>query len=81
MKFSFGEVLTRAEQITWRYKNLWLAGIIVTLNLWMLAFSPVYAVFQGILLTYMQSVWTFTYLRLTRSVEMKPLPGTVEAAA
>lgn len=34
---------------------------------WMLAFSPLYAVFQGVLLTFMQSAWTLTYLRLTRS--------------
>lgn len=35
--------------------------------LWMLAFSPLYALFQGILLTFMQSAWTLTYLRLSRS--------------
>jgi hypothetical protein len=35
--------------------------------LWMLAFSPLYAVFQGILLAFMQSAWTLTYLRLTRA--------------
>jgi hypothetical protein len=52
------------------------------MNLWMLAFSPLYAVFQGILLTYMQSVWTLTYMRLTRSPNpSQPLPATVEAAA
>jgi hypothetical protein len=51
------------------------------MNLWMLAFSPFYAVFQGILLTYMQSVWTLTYMRLTRTTNTSlPLPGTVEAA-
>jgi len=48
------------------------------MNLWMLAFSPIYAVLQGILLTYMQSVWTLTYLRLTRSSNL-PLLETVEA--
>src|SRR5512145_3031259 len=31
MNFNFGEVLTRAWQITWKHKNLWLAGIVVTL--------------------------------------------------
>ncbi len=31
MNFNFGEVLTRAGQITWKHKNLWLAGIIVSL--------------------------------------------------
>jgi hypothetical protein len=52
------------------------------MNLWMLAFSPFYAVFQGILLTYMQSVWTLTYMRLTRLPNpSQPLPGVVEAAA
>jgi hypothetical protein len=34
---------------------------------WMLAFSPLYAILQGILLTYMQSVWTLTYMRLTQT--------------
>ena len=31
MKFDFVEVLTRARQITWGYKNLWLAGIVMSL--------------------------------------------------
>src|SRR5215211_1722838 len=31
MNFNFGEVLTRAAQITWKHKNLWLAGIVVSL--------------------------------------------------
>ncbi len=48
--------------------------------LWMLAFLPFYAVLQGVLLTLIQSVWTLTYLRLTRSTTpSQPLPGTVEA--
>jgi hypothetical protein len=52
------------------------------MNLWMLAFSPLYALLQGILLTYMQSVWTLTYMRLTRSTNpSQPLLGSVEAAA
>ena len=55
--------------------------LIRNMNFWMLAFSPFYAVFQGILLTYMQSVWTLTYLRLTRSPNpSQPLLGIVEAA-
>jgi hypothetical protein len=49
--------------------------------LWMLALSPIYAILQGILLAYMQSVWTLTYLRLTRGLNVQPLPGPVEAAA
>lgn len=44
--------------------------IFKNMTLWMLAFSPLYAVFQGILLTFMQSAWTLTYMRLTRK------PGT-----
>lgn len=47
---------------------------------WMLAFSPLYTVFQGLLLAFMQSVWMLTYMRLT-----KPHPGnapvTLEANA
>ena len=41
--------------------------------LWMLVFSPFYAVIQGILLTFMQSVWTLTYMRLTRSTQPSQL--------
>ena len=37
--------------------------------LWMLAFSPLYALFQGVLLTFMQSAWILTYLRLTRATD------------
>lgn len=50
--------------------------------LWMLAFLPFYAVLQGVLLTLIQSVWTLTYLRLTRSTTpSQPLPGSVEATS
>lgn len=31
MNFSFGEVLTSAGRITWKYKSLWLPGIIIAL--------------------------------------------------
>jgi hypothetical protein len=46
---------------------------------WMLAFSPFYAIFQGILLTFMQSAWTLTYLRLTKPQDNAPV--IVEANA
>jgi hypothetical protein len=50
--------------------------------LWILAFLPFYAVLQGVLVTLVQSVWTLTYLRLTRSTTpSQPLPGTVEATS
>jgi len=50
-----------------------------TIILWMLAFLFLYAVFQGMLLTYLQSVWTLIYLRLTRSTRpSQSLPGTGE---
>ena len=52
------------------------------ITLWMLAFSPLYALLQGILLTYMQSAWTLTYMRLTRSTNpSQPLPQIVEATS
>jgi len=38
-------------------------------TLWMLAFSPLYAVFQGILFAFMQSAWTLTYIRLTHKTD------------
>ncbi len=46
---------------------------------WMLAFSPIYAVFQGILLTFMQAAWTLTYMRLTQPQVNAPV--TLEANA
>src|SRR6266540_4327300 len=50
-----------------------------TIILWMLAFLFLYAVFQGMLLTYFQSVWTLIYLRLTRSTTpSQSLQGTGE---
>jgi hypothetical protein len=50
--------------------------------LWMLAFLPFYAVLQGVLVTLVQSVWTLTYLRLTRSATLsQPPPGTMEATS
>ena len=51
------------------------------ITLWMLAFSPLYAVFQGLLLTFMQSAWVLTYLRLTRGPNPESLPRTVESTA
>jgi hypothetical protein len=47
--------------------------------LWMLAFSPLYAVLQGFLLAFMQSVWTLTYLRLSRLAADHPV--VIEANA
>jgi hypothetical protein len=50
--------------------------------LWILAFLPFYVVLQGILLTFLQSVWTLIYLRLTRSTNTsQPLPRTVETTS
>lgn len=50
--------------------------------LWTLAFLPFYAVFQGILVTFLQSCWTLIYLRLMRSTTpSQSLPGTVEATS
>lgn len=50
-----------------------------TMTLWMLAFSPLYAVFQGVLLTFMQSAWTLTYMRLTKSQETPVLATEANA--
>ncbi|HKY52987.1 MAG TPA: hypothetical protein VJM08_01725 [Anaerolineales bacterium] len=45
--------------------------------MWMLAFLPFYVVFQGVLVTSFQSVWTLIYLRLTRGSTSQPvLPET-----
>ena len=48
-------------------------GMFRSMMWWMLAFSPLYAVIQGVLLTFMQSVWTLTYMRLTKSQGNAPI--------
>jgi len=49
---------------------------------WMLAFSPIYIVFQGVLFTFIQSAWTLTYMRLTRKLAASDqlVPGTIPPA-
>ena len=49
------------------------AGVCATIYL------PLFAVFQGAMIALMKSGWMLTYLRLTRSPKLQPLPGTVEA--
>jgi hypothetical protein len=49
------------------------------MTLWMLAFSPIYAVLQGILLTFMQSVWTLAYMRIVKPQDHTPLIATANA--
>src|SRR5215475_4312711 len=39
MKFDFEKVLTRARQITWTYKNLWLTGIVISIVAFL--FAPI----------------------------------------
>jgi hypothetical protein len=48
-------------------------GICATLYL------PLFAVIQGAMIALMKSGWMLTYLRLTRSPKLQPLPGTLEA--
>jgi hypothetical protein len=52
---------------------LLVAGVCATIYL------PLFAVFQGAMIALMKSGWILTYLRLTRSPKLQPLPGTVEA--
>jgi hypothetical protein len=40
MNFNFGEVLSRALEITWKHKLLWLGGIIMTLFSFIVGFLP-----------------------------------------
>ena len=47
--------------------------------LWMLVFSPFYAVLQGFLLAFMQAAWTLTYMRLTKPMDNRPV--VIEANA
>ena len=51
------------------------AGVCATIYL------PLFAVFQGAMIALMKSGWILTYLRLTRSPKLQPLPGTVEATS
>ncbi len=53
------------------YTPLILAGVCV------LAYIPVSLLFNGILMSYLQSVWTLTYLRLTR---VKPVEGAPQVS-
>src|SRR5512141_3135747 len=41
--------------------------------LWMLAFSPLYAILQGFLLAFLQAIWTLTYMRLSRPADHQPV--------
>lgn len=49
------------------------AGVCATIYL------PLFALFQGAMIALMKSGWILTYLRLTRSPKLQPLPETVEA--
>ena len=51
------------------------AGVCATIYL------PLFALFQGAMIALMKSGWLLTYLRLTRSPKLQPLPETVEAAS
>lgn len=44
-------------------------------------YLPLFAVFQGAMIALMKSGWMLTYLRLTRSRKLQPLPGPVEATS
>jgi hypothetical protein len=44
-------------------------------------YLPLFAVLQGAMIALMKSGWILTYLRLTRSPNLRPLPGTVEATS
>ena len=52
-----------------------------TMSFWMLIYAPIYAVFQGVALTFMQSAWSLTYLRLTRKSELSEAPVFAEPNA
>lgn len=49
------------------------------MTIWMLAFSPLYAILQGFVMTFMQSAWTLTYMRLVSPQDN--VPAIVEANA
>lgn len=51
------------------------AGVCATIYL------PLFALFQGAMIALMKSGWMLTYLRLTRSPRLQPLPGPVEATS
>ncbi|MGZ9236049.1 MAG: hypothetical protein ACXW4E_11040, partial [Anaerolineales bacterium] len=55
--------------------------ILLIAGLWSVAFIPLFAVVTGVSMIFTKSAWVLTYLRLTRSVEIEPLPGVMEAAA
>jgi hypothetical protein len=47
--------------------------------LWMLVFSPLYAVLQGFLLAFMQALWMLTYMRVAKPADNQPI--VIEANA
>jgi len=49
-----------------------------TTIIWMLIYAPVASLVQGISLTFIQTTWTVTYLRLTRKSGLPEAPALVE---
>jgi len=47
--------------------------------LWTIALIPVFAFVSGFSTIFTKSAWVLTYLQLTRSPKLQPLPGIVEA--
>jgi hypothetical protein len=80
MNFDIGEVPSRAWQITWKHKVLWIIGILSGFFIsfiFPLMFPPVlfpmFALISGLSMVSTKSAWVSTYLRLTRSPKLQPL--------
>jgi hypothetical protein len=80
MNFDFGEVLSRAWQITWKHKVLWIIGILFAFFISTMiplmsspVLFPVLTLISAGSLIFTISVWALTYLRLTRSPKLQLL--------
>lgn len=82
MKFDLGDVLSRAWQISWKHKALWVIGNVYGFLVSIastLIFIPLFAILSGWALIFAKSTWVPTYLHLMRPFEVQPLPEKVIA--
>ena len=86
MNFDVGEVLSRAWQITWKHRVLWIIGIPFGLfmsTMFPLIFFPfllpLFALISEFSMIFTKSAWILTYLYLKRG--SKPQPVLLEAVS
>ena len=80
MNFDVGEVLSRAWQITWKHRVLWIIGILFGFfisTMFLLMFFPfllpLFALISGFSMIFTKSGWVLTYLHLKRGSKPQPV--------